>query len=64
MFIPFPFAHAQLSVFYVLVMIGAVPFLMDQYTSEKWLGACLTFFTVTCLAALHEVSRELDHEVA
>lgn len=61
MFIPFPFAHAQLSVFYVLVMIGAVPFLMDQYTSEKWLGACLTFFTVTCLAALHEVSRELEN---
>lgn len=61
MFIPFPFPHAQLSVFYIFAVIPAVPFLMDQYTDETWLGALLTFLTVTCLAGLHEVARELEN---
>lgn len=61
MFIPFPFPHAQLSVFFILVMIFAVPLLMVEYTSALWLGALLTFFTVTCLSGLHEVARELEN---
>ena len=61
MFIPFPFPHAQLSVFFVLIMIVAVPFLMDEYTVVLWGGSLLTFFTVTCLAGLHEVARELEN---
>jgi hypothetical protein len=61
MFIPFPFPHAQLSVFFILVMIFAVPLLMVEYTEALWLGALLTFFTVTCLAGLHEVARELEN---
>ena len=61
MFIPFPFPHAQLSVFFVLVTIFAVPLLMVEYTETPWLGSLLSFFTVTCLAGLHEVSRELEN---
>jgi predicted membrane chloride channel (bestrophin family) len=61
MFIPFPFPHAQLSVVYVLVMIPAVALLMDQYADELWLGSLLTFFTVTALAGIHEVARELEN---
>lgn len=61
MFIPFPFPHAQLSVFFVLVMLFAVPLLMVEYTGALWLGALLCFFTVTCLAGLHEVARELEN---
>mmetsp|Transcript_4193 Transcript_4193/g.6288 ORF Transcript_4193/g.6288 Transcript_4193/m.6288 type:complete len:582 (-) Transcript_4193:138-1883(-) len=61
MYIPFPFPHAQLSAFFVLVMVVAVPFMMDQYTNEVWLGAILTFLTVTCLVGLHEVARELEN---
>lgn len=61
MYVPFPFPHAQLSAFFVLAMTVAVPFLMDQYANETWLGVCLTFLTVTCLAGLHEVARELEN---
>jgi hypothetical protein len=60
-YIPFPFVHAQLSAFFVLMMvIIAIPFLMNQFADEVWLGITLTFLTVTCLAGLHEVARELE----
>ena len=39
----------------------AIPFLMNQYANEAWLGAVLSFLTVTCLAGLHEVARELEN---
>mmetsp|Transcript_33972 Transcript_33972/g.52111 ORF Transcript_33972/g.52111 Transcript_33972/m.52111 type:complete len:242 (-) Transcript_33972:57-782(-) len=61
MYIPYPFANAQLSAHYILVMVPSIPFLMDQYTNEVWLGAALTFFTVGCLTGLHEVARELEN---
>jgi len=60
-FIPFPFPHAQLSAFFVISIIVIVPLLMDEYTNSIWLGSILTFLTVTCLAGLHEVSRELEN---
>jgi predicted membrane chloride channel (bestrophin family) len=60
-FIPFPFPHAQLSVVYVLVTVPAVAFLMDQYTEKLWVGCILTFLTVTALAGIHEVARELEN---
>jgi len=61
MFTPFPFPHAQLSAFFVLMMLVAIPLLMVEYANEPWLGALLTFLTVTCLAGLHEVARELEN---
>mmetsp|Transcript_27198 Transcript_27198/g.75024 ORF Transcript_27198/g.75024 Transcript_27198/m.75024 type:complete len:609 (-) Transcript_27198:81-1907(-) len=61
MFIPFPFPHAQLSSCYILVAIPAVAFLMDQYTVDNWVGAVLTFFTITALSGIHEVARELEN---
>lgn len=61
MFIPFPFPHAQLSVFYTFVLVPVIPFLMDQFTNVRWVGALLTFLAVTCLVGLHEVARELEN---
>jgi predicted membrane chloride channel (bestrophin family) len=61
MFIPFPFAHAQLSCLFTIVMVPAIAFLMDQYTGEIWLGAALTFLTVMCLSGINEVGRELEN---
>mmetsp|Transcript_15566 Transcript_15566/g.33972 ORF Transcript_15566/g.33972 Transcript_15566/m.33972 type:complete len:199 (-) Transcript_15566:464-1060(-) len=43
------------------MMMIAIPFLMDQYANEVWLGATLSFLAVTCLAGLHEVARELEN---
>lgn len=61
MFIPFPFPHAQLSAFFSLTMIPAVPFLMYHFTNNLWCGCLLSFWTVTCLVGLHEVARELEN---
>jgi len=61
MYIPFPFPHAQLSAIFVLVIVLAVPFMMNQYANERWLGSILTFLLVTCLSGLHEVGRELEN---
>ena len=61
MSIPFPFVHAQLSAIFILVMVPVIPFLMDQYTDDLWLGITLSFFSVTCLSGIHEVARELEN---
>lgn len=59
--IPFPFVHAQLSAFFIFVVAVCIPFLMNQYANQAWLGGTLTFLVVTCLAGLHEVARELEN---
>lgn len=61
MYIPFPFPHAQLSAFFIMVMVPTVPYLMDQYTNELWVGIVVSFLTTTCLAGMHEVARELEN---
>jgi len=61
MYTPFPFPHAQISAVFVLIVIVAVPFMMEQYSDGAVIGSLLTFATVVCLAGLHEVSRELEN---
>ena len=61
MFIPFPFPHAQISALFVFTIMFAVPVLMDEYANDLMIGCLLTFLTVTCLAGLHEVARELEN---
>lgn len=60
-FIPLPYPKAQLAAFFVLSIIVIVPILMYEFTKNIWVGSGLTFLTVTCLAGLHEVSRELEN---
>lgn len=61
MYIPFPFPHAQLSSFFAVSTVVAVPFLLEQYVNTLWLGSLISFLTVTCLVGLHEVARELEN---
>ena len=61
MFIPFPFPHAQISAFFVFTIMFTVPLLMLEYSNNTIVGGFLTFLTVTCLAGLHEVARELEN---
>jgi len=61
MFIPFPFPHAQLSVFYVIVSIFAVAVLMDGFADNNYVACILAFLTCTCLSGIHEVARELEN---
>jgi len=61
MYIPFPFPHAQMSVFYIIFMVIVIPLMMDEITTTSWLAAILTFLSTTCLCGLHEVARELEN---
>ena len=61
MFIPFPFPHAQLTAVFTATLMLVVPLIMGEFTSYLWLGAVLTFLTVTCLFGLHEVAKELEN---
>ena len=61
MYIPFPFPHAQLSAYYVVLALPAIALLMDQYAEDLWLGIVLSFLTATCLAGINEVARELEN---
>jgi predicted membrane chloride channel (bestrophin family) len=61
MYVPFPFPTAQIAAFFIIVMTFTVPLLSEQYVSDTWLGALLTFLIVACLAGLHEVARELEN---
>eukprot|EP00956_Cyclotella_meneghiniana_P035412 scaffold114619_cov55-Cyclotella_meneghiniana.AAC.1 len=60
-YIPFPFPHAQLSVFFTFVLVPVIPVMMGQFTNVPWVGCVLTFMAVTCLVGLHEVARELEN---
>ena len=61
MFVPFPFGHAQLSIFYVYVMKIVIPYLMHEWTDHLFIGAFLTFLTVLCIEAINEVARDLEN---
>jgi len=59
-YIPFPFPHAQISTFFVVVICGIVPMLMIDYSANIVLAAVLNFFCLLCFTGLHEVARELE----
>mmetsp|Transcript_10859 Transcript_10859/g.21533 ORF Transcript_10859/g.21533 Transcript_10859/m.21533 type:complete len:507 (+) Transcript_10859:238-1758(+) len=61
MWIPFPFPHAQIAVFFSWISMLCVPLLLLQYANNKWMGASITFFTVLSLTGMHEVSKELEN---
>lgn len=59
-YIPFPFAHAQLVVIFVVIISVFIPMLMLCFVSEILLAAVINFFTVMCFVGLHEVAKELE----
>lgn len=61
MYTPFPFPHAQLTAFFIVVIIGAIPMLLNQYVQDSYIACFMTFLSVTCLSGLHEVARELEN---
>ena len=61
MYLPFPFPHAQLCTFFIVIVVFAIPLLLNQYAHADWLAATLSFLSVTCLSGLHEVARELEN---
>jgi hypothetical protein len=54
-YVPFPFVHAQLTSFFVLVAVGFMPILMLAFINNFVFGFFLNLLTVMCFTGLHEV---------
>eukprot|EP00588_Corethron_pennatum_P000833 CAMPEP_0194301412 /NCGR_PEP_ID=MMETSP0169-20130528/61780_1 /TAXON_ID=218684 /ORGANISM="Corethron pennatum, Strain L29A3" /LENGTH=420 /DNA_ID=CAMNT_0039051655 /DNA_START=24 /DNA_END=1287 /DNA_ORIENTATION=+ len=52
MWIPFPFPHAQIAVFFCWISVLCVPLLLLQYVNNVWMGGTITFFTVLSLTGI------------
>lgn len=59
-YIPFPFPHVQLTTALLLFAIVVVPLLMLA-KSHPYFGFALNFLTVSILAGLNEVAKELEN---
>jgi len=59
-YIPFPFPHAQLTSWFVFVLVLVLPVLNLCWGVYIAWAAILNFLTVICFAGLHEVARELE----
>ena len=59
-FVPFPFVHAQSTVFFVFVSLFIFPLLYVGYVNNLVLSCILNYTTVLCFCGAHEVSRELS----
>lgn len=59
-YIPFPFAHQQLTVFFITVVIWLFPLLFFSYVNSMALACVLNYSTVLCFVGLHEVAREIE----
>jgi len=59
-FTDFPFPHAQLISFFLLVSIFIFPLLYYEYVENMQIGMVLNFFTTMCFVGLQEVAFELE----
>lgn len=59
-YIPFPFPHAQLTTFYVVVITFFLPFLMITFVPAVVASAVLNSLTVGVFVGLWQVSNELE----
>lgn len=60
-YIPFPFAHAQISAMCSVFLLFLVPRLCLQYVNSYWEGVTLTLTINMCIFGLYEVSRDLEN---
>lgn len=59
-FVPFPFAHEQLTAIFMLVMLWIFPILFYSFVNSAFMACLLNYSTVLCFVGLHEVAREME----
>lgn len=57
---PFPFPHAQITSYFVVVTCCIMPVFMLSYSANIVLAGILNFLSLLCFTGLHEVARELE----
>ena len=59
-YIPFPFPHAQLTIFFIGVCVLVFPLLYFSSVNQLAFACIMNFTTVMCFVGVHEVARELE----
>lgn len=59
-YMPFPFPHAQITTYYVVLTCFILPMFMLSYCEHIAIAGILNFFSLLCFTGLHEVARELE----
>jgi len=59
-YIPFPFPHAQITTYFVVLACFILPLFMLTYSENIAIAGVLNFFSLLCFTGLHEVARELE----
>ncbi|CAB9506660.1 Bestrophin, RFP-TM, chloride channel [Seminavis robusta] len=58
---PFPFPHAQMTVFFTIAVLFIFPLLYYCFVNDLAFACLLNFVTVLCFLGIHEVARELEN---
>lgn len=59
-YLPFPFAHAQLTEFFVVVLLFLIPYLMVSLVHDAVLGTIFSFFSCLSFTGLYDATRDLE----
>jgi hypothetical protein len=60
-YVPFPFPHAQMTVFFSLTIIFIFPLLYMSFVNDLIFACVMNFTTVLCFIGIHEVAREMEN---
>ena len=58
--LPFPFVYAQLTELLVVLLVVAIPLLMNSFIDTLLMGAIFTFFSCLGFCSLYEATREME----
>jgi hypothetical protein len=59
--VPFPFPHAQVTVFFSMIILVLFPCLFISFVHNPQFAYSMNFTTVLCFVGIHEVARELEN---
>ena len=60
-YVPFPFAHEQLTRFFTFVVVFCFPILYVAYVNTRFMALLMNFVTLLCFQGIYEVARELSN---
>jgi len=60
-YVPFPFAHEQLTRFFTFVVVFCFPLLYVAFVNTRFMALLMNFVTLLCFQGIYEVARELSN---
>lgn len=59
-YIPFPFPHGQMNVFFGVIVVLVMPALLGGHINNLWFALAMNWITILCFLGGLEVARELE----